>query len=83
MTREDILIIGKSVVVAIIVWLSGYVTGFDKGVEIDKDYIFGEVTKQAVRTARETLEMAKKFQKEKYDLQKENDLLREQLNQNE
>lgn len=76
MTREDILIIGKSVVVAIIVWLSGYVTGFDKGVEIDKDYIFGEVTKQAVRTARETLEIAKK-------LQNENDLLKQQLNQNE
>lgn len=75
MTREDILSIGKSVVVAIIVWLSGYVTGYDKGIEIDKDYIFEEVTKQAVRTARETLEIAKK-------LQKENDLLKEQqLNQ--
>ena len=76
MTREDILSIGKSVVVAIIVWLSGYVKGYDKGIEIDKDYIFGEVTKQAVRTARETLEIAKK-------LQKENDLLKQQLNQNE
>lgn len=76
MTREDILSIGKSVVVAIIVWLSGYVTGYDKGVEIEKDYIFEEVTKQAVRTARETLEVAKK-------LQKENDRLKEHLNQNE
>nr|DAT16128.1 MAG TPA: acid stress chaperone [Caudoviricetes sp.] len=51
MTREDILIIGKSVVVAIIVWLSGYVSGFGKGLEVGKDYSFEKVAKEAVKTA--------------------------------
>lgn len=83
MTREDILIIVKCVVVAIIVWLSGYVSGFGKGLEVGKDYSFEKVAKEAVKTAGEMLDIAKKLQKEKYDLQKENDLLKEQLNQDE
>ena len=74
MTREDILIIGKSVVVTIIVWLSGYVVGFDRGLEVGKDYSSEKVAKEAVRTAREALEIAKK-------LHKENALLKEQLSQ--
>lgn len=83
MTREDILIIGKSVVVAIIVWLSGYVSGFGKGLEVGKDYSFEKVAKEAVKTAGEMLEIAKKLQEKNHLLQEENDRLKEQLNQNE
>lgn len=79
MTKQDILGIGISVVVTTIVWLSGYVTGLEKGIKTSKEYIFEKVAKEAVRTAKETLEIAKKLQKEKYDLQKENDLPKEQL----
>ena len=72
MTKQDILGIGISVVVTTIVWLSGYVTGLEKGIKTSKEYIFEKVAKEAVRTAKETLEIAKK-------LQKENDSLKEQL----
>ena len=81
MTKQDILGIGISVVVTTIVWLSGYVTGLDKGIKTSKEYIFEKVAKEAVKTAGEMLDIAKKLQKEKYDLQKENDLLKEQLSQ--
>lgn len=76
MTKQDILGIGISVVVTTIVWLSGYVTGLEKGIKTSKEYIFEKVAKEAVRTAKETLEIAKK-------LKEENDTLRQQLNQNE
>nr|DAX65425.1 MAG TPA: hypothetical protein [Caudoviricetes sp.] len=76
MTKQDILGIGISVVVTTIVWLSGYVTGLEKGIKTSKEYIFEKVAKEAVRTAKETLEIAKK-------LKEENDLLKQQLNQNE
>lgn len=74
MTKQDILGIGISVVVTTIVWLSGYVTGLEKGIKTSKEYIFEKVAKEAVRTAKETLETADK-------LQKENDRLRQQLSQ--
>lgn len=74
MTKQDILGIGISVVVTTIVWLSGYVTGLEKGIKTSKEYIFEKVAKEAVRTAKETLEIAKK-------LQKENALLKQQLSQ--
>ena len=76
MTKQDILGIGISVVVTTIVWLSGYVTGLEKGIKTSKEYIFEKVAKEAVRTAKETLEIAKK-------LKEENDTLRQQLNKNE
>ena len=76
MTKQDILGIGISVVVTTIVWLSGYVTGLEKGIKTSKEYIFEKVAKEAVRTAKETLEIAKK-------LKEENDSRKEQLNQNE
>lgn len=83
MTKQDILGIGISVVVTTIVWLSGYVTGLEKGIKTSKEYIFEKVAKEAVRTAKETLEIAEKLQEDKHKLQKENDLLKQQLNQNE
>ena len=81
MTKQDILGIGISVVVTTIVWLSGYVTGLEKGIKTSKEYIFEKVAKEAVRTAKETLEIAKKLKEDKHKLQKENDLLKEQLSQ--
>ena len=83
MTRQDILGIGISVVVTTIVWLSGYVTGLEKGINTSKEYIFEKVAKEAVRTAKETLEIAKKLKEENDQLKEENDSRKEQLNQNE
>lgn len=79
-TLQYIITSGIAVIGNALVWLSGYATGFDKGLE---DNSSEKVAKEAVQTGKEILEMAKKFQKEKHDLQKENDLLKEQLNQNE
>lgn len=59
-----------------IIWLSGYATGVYKGIQIGKDYSYEKVAKEAVKTAREILEIAKK-------LKKDNALLKQQLNQNE
>lgn len=83
MTKQDILGIGISVVVTTIVWLSGYVTGLEKGIKTSKEYIFEKVAKEAVRTAKETLEIAKKLKEENDQLKEENDSRKEQLNQNE
>lgn len=83
MTKQDILGIGISVVVTTIVWLSGYVTGLEKGIKTSKEYIFEKVAKEAVQTAKETLEIAKKLQEKNHLIQEENDRLKEQLNQNE
>lgn len=71
------------VVAVLLVYVFGYAIGVANGIEIGKDNSFEKVAKEAVRTAKETLEIAKKLQKEKVDLQKENDLLKEQLNQDE
>lgn len=68
----DILILGVSLVGTTIVWLSGYVTGLCVGKASKKDYGFEKAANQAIETAKETLEIAKK-------LQKENDSLKEQL----
>ena len=81
--KQDILTIGKYVVVAIIVWLSGYVTGLGKGIEIGKDYSFEKVAKEAVQAGKEMLDIADKLLKENDRLKEENDLLKEQLNQDE
>lgn len=55
MTKQDILGIGISVVVTTIVWLSGYVTGLEKGIKTSKEYIFEKVAKEAVRTLEDGL----------------------------
>lgn len=84
MTLQDIITIGIAIIgTTLLVWLSGYATGLYKGIETGKDYSFEKVANEALQTGKEILEIAKKLQKEKYDLQKENDLLKEQLNQNE
>lgn len=70
----DILTLGVSLVGTTIVWLSGYVTGLCVGKASKKDYGFEKATNQAIETAKETLEIAKK-------LQEENDRLKEQLSQ--
>ena len=72
----DILTLGVSLVGTTIVWLSGYVTGLCVGKASKKDYSFEKAANQAIETAKETLEIAKK-------LQAENDQLKEQLNRNE
>ena len=79
-TLQHIITSGIAVIGTALVWLSGYATGFDKGLE---DNSFEKVAKEAVQTWKEILEMAKKLQEDKDKLQKENGLLKEQLNQNE
>lgn len=79
-TLQYIITCGIAVIGTALVWLSGYATGFDKGLE---DNSFEKVAKEAVQTGKEMLEIAKKLQEKNHLLQEENDRLKEQLNQNE
>lgn len=61
-------------VAVLLAYIFGYASGVANGIEIGKDYSFEKVAKEAVKTAKEMLEIAEK-------LQKENDLLKQQLSQ--
>lgn len=80
-TLQYIMTTGIAVIGTALLWLSGYATGFDNGLEEGNGKSFEKVAKEAVQTGKEMLEIAKKLQKEKDDLQKENDRLKEQLSQ--
>ena len=72
MTTEilDLVILAASVLLA-------YVIGIQKGIEMEResDNSFEDVAKRSVKTASEALELLEK-------LQKENDILKQQLSKN-